>query len=176
MPNSPDGRDIAAVGVATHYVTQTVVVAATTDYTAGDVLSDSASSGTYLKFSDVVPEKGGSGQIKGAICISQSTQIAFRPTLLLYHTIPTSNMNDNAADTAGWTDRAKAVGDISFSSFSTTTGGAKSEVSEGEGGIPKNFKCAHDDNALYGILKTEDTETSEVAGHSYIVVLLIQYN
>ena len=71
MLTDPKGRDISIVGVSRVYVTQTIAIPATTNYAAEDVLSNSASAGTYGTFSNVVSEKGGSGSIKGAICLAQ---------------------------------------------------------------------------------------------------------
>ncbi len=172
------GRTIAVVGLATKYVSTTLTIAGTTNYAAGDVVSNSASAGTYLTFSNVVKQAGGSGKIVGAIALSQSTQITFQPTLFLFHTAPVSSMmNDNVASTAPhWSDRTYYAGEIDFPSFSYTTGGARAEVVEGEGKLPKKFKCAGGDTNLYGIVKTETAETSEVASAGYLFILLIEHD
>ena len=171
------GRTISVVGLPTKYVSTTVVVAATTNYAAGDVLSNSASVGTYLTFSDVVAQEGGSGRIVGALAIAQSTQVVFLPTLLLYKAVPTSNLNDNAANTGpSWTDRAGYIGEINFKAFTPNTGGARTEAVEGEGGIPKRFVCGDALTDIYAIVVAETAETNEKAGESYLVTLLIEFN
>lgn len=171
------GRTIFISGTARKLVSTTVAIAATTNYAAEDVLSNSASVGTYWTFSDVASEVGGSGTIISAVCICQTTNVSHRVTLYLYHTAPTSNLNDNAANTApAWADRAGYLGEINFPALNDRGGATKTQVMPGEGGMPLPFQCAEASAAIYGILITEEAITSEVAGASYIISLLIDHN
>ena len=173
----PKGRTIQVTGVSRVSVSDTIAVPATTDYAAEDVLSDSATVGTYLTFEDVVAEEGGSGTITSAIVICQTTNVTHRPTLYLYKAAPTSNLNDNAANAApAWADREGYIGKILFPALSDKGGATETEVVPGEGEVPKPFTCGNGLRDIYGILITEDAITSEVATHSYFISLLVDQN
>uniref|UniRef100_A0A6M3L1B7 Uncharacterized protein n=1 Tax=viral metagenome TaxID=1070528 RepID=A0A6M3L1B7_9ZZZZ len=175
--NDDKGRTISVIGVPFKYVTQTLTVAATTNYTAKDVISNSASAGTYIEFADVVKDTGGSGRIVGAIVLSNSTQISFSPTLIMSTDAPTNaNLNDNATNTAPHYSDTGHLGEINFYPLEYNTGGSSSELSEGEGRLPKRFICADGSRSLYAIFKTETAETAEVAGGEYTFILCIEHN
>ena len=176
MPNTKDGRSVSVVGTCLRTITQIVDIPATTDYAANDVLSQSASAGSAWTFADVVPENGGSGTIIGAICLLQTTNITPTFTLYLYKATPTSQLNDNAANTAViWADRENYIGKIDFPSVeSLGAAAADGEVDLGSGKLPKPFLCAESDNDLYGILVTREAITGEVANHDVFISLLIR--
>ena len=176
MVTAKDGRSVSVVGTCLREISQVVSIPATTDYAANDVLSDSASAGSAWNFADVVPITGGSGTIEGAICILQTTNITPLFTLYLFRATPTSQLNDNAANTAViWADRANYIGKIDIPTLeSLGAAAADGESVPGSGNLPKKFVCAENDNDLYGILVTRAAITGEVATHSIYIKLLIR--
>jgi len=179
MPNVPstskDGRIVQVFGNSLHKVSTVVSVPATTDYADNDVLSDSASAGTAWTFSDVVQHEGGTGTIVGAIVICETTDLTQGTMLFLFKATPTSNLNDNAANTAVlWADRENYIGRLTFAALSDIGGVSEAQLVSGAGGLPLPFLCAENDNDIYGILATTDAITGEIAGHDYMIILLIK--
>lgn len=171
------GETVQTVGVPYRYITKEVTLAATTNYTKGDVLSNSASAGTYIEFANVVNSVGGSGRIVGAIIQAQNTQVAISPTLYLFTSAPTNaNLNDNIANTAPHYSDSGYIGEINFPVFTYSGGGGKTEAVEGAGNLPKRFQCAEGATSLYGICKTEDDWTNEFAGEKFTFILFIEHN
>ncbi|MCK9597421.1 MAG: hypothetical protein M0R06_00195 [Sphaerochaeta sp.] len=139
-------------------------LAAAENYAAEDVLSESISTGTPFVFRNVVDEAGGSGEIVKAQLFIAITALTPRITLYLSSTLPTCNMNDNAANTGprvnewpGW------QGQIDFLACEDLGGGSTSVVTPGTyGNLALPFKCAGKD--LYGWVVTRDAITDEIAG------------
>lgn len=177
IAESPTGQAIKPVGLSVVRVSTTKVILAAGNYTAQDVLSESATTGTCFKFSNVVPYNGGSGTIIKAIILCQTTNQAHGITMPIFNTTPTGALNDNLANTnPQFTDAAKVEGKLEFSAFSDlgdASAASDAQVTPGVGGCPLPFVCAPDDNSLYGVVVTRDAFTNEVAGHSYTVILEI---
>ena len=174
---SPRGEQIKSTGVSRVRVSQTISIPATTNYTAEDVISDNASTGTYGTFSNVVASPGGSGTIVQAVCVVQTTNQAHRVTLLLFNAVPTSNLNDNAVNTApAWADLAGYIGEINYPALNDRGGASKAEVIPGEGKLPKPFTCAVGSKDIYYIAITEDAFTNEAADDDYNFAILVDQN
>ena len=86
------------LGLTTVSVTKALVAAG--DYAAEDVLSESASAGTPWVFNGIVPANGKTSYIVKAQAILETTALALKLTLFLFKATPTSNLNDNVANTA----------------------------------------------------------------------------
>ena len=153
----------AASGTLT-MVTVTKALEAAAAYTANDVLSetDTGSAGTAWTFAAVAGADGGSGYITKAQVISESEGVVPRLTLFLFSETPTSELDDNAANTApDAADKAFYVGKIDFPAMeSLGTTDSNSICSPGTvGNLPLAFECATDADDLYGILVTRDAFT-----------------
>lgn len=145
--------------------TVTKALAAAGDYAEEDVLSESAGAGTAWTFSDIVKSNGCSGEITKAQAICETTGLTPRLTLYLFTATPTSQLNDNVANTALLhADLANYVGKIDFPAMEDLGGDSESLASPSTyGNLPLAFTCASGANDLYGILVTRDAITGEVA-------------
>lgn len=157
-------------------ISVTVAVAAAGDYAAEDVLSDSASSGTAWTFDTVARGNGGKGYITKAQVLCETTALTPRLTLYLFNATPTSNLNDNVANTApSHTDIASYIGRIDFPAMEDLGGDSEAVASPSTyGNLPLAFECASGDDALYGVLVTRDAITGESAGDEFIIRLTVE--
>lgn len=123
-------------------------------YSAGDAVSNSASSPAVLSFPGVARVNGGSGLIIGARHVKQST-VAAQFRLWLYRVTPTP-VNDDAAQPLLWANRASRIGSIDFS-HSAASGGSDSTSAYGifpgaAGPLP--FAADAAETTLFGLLQT----------------------
>lgn len=138
-------------------------LAATTNYTAEDVLSEHVTAGTPYQFV-VSEEADGSGVIEKATVFTDITALTPRITLYIFNAPPTSNLNDNVANAApSLADHPVFEGQIDFMALEDLGGGSSAVVTPNtSGNLPLPFKCV--DGSLYGVAVLRDAETSEVAG------------
>lgn len=161
------GRDVN-IGQPTAEVLKTVSVTkaleAAAQYTANDVLSesDTGGAGTAWVFADLSRFDGGSGYITKAEAVSESEGVVPQLTLFLFIAVPTSELDDNAANTApDAADLAIYLGKIDFpalESIGTTDSHAVATPST-VGNIPLAVKFAATSKTLWGILVTRTTFT-----------------
>ena len=165
-----EGKELVNVSV-------TKSLAAAGDYAAGDVLSEHATSGTAWTFSGVVKQNGCSGEITKAQAICETTGLTPRLTLYLFMATPTSQVNDNVANTALLhADLAKYIGKIDFPAMEDLGGDSEAIVTPSTyGNLPLTFTCASADDALYGILVTRDAFTNTATNDMTIVLTFEQY-
>jgi hypothetical protein len=129
----------------------------TTAYAAKDAVSDSTSAPTVLTFADLARVNAGSGYIvKARLMTNQSTNTA-RFRLHLYHTTPTA-INDNAAHTLLWANRANHIGYVDFAAAQTEGTGSDAANSQNDT-VRMPFVCASGSRAVYGLLETLDAFT-----------------
>jgi len=164
-----DGRGRKTVSV-------TKALAAALAYSAGDVLSEHATTGTDWDFSAIAKENGGKGKIVKAHVISETTAITPRLVLYLFSAAPTSAVNDNVANTALLhADLANYVGRIDFPAMSENgTGDSEAIATESTyGNVPLDFECAAAADDLIGILVTMDAFT-QTAGDDMTVRVTVE--
>jgi len=126
----------------------------TTTYTAGDVIADSASAATILKFSRCAGEPGQGGFIKSAILIDSSDESTkLNADLFLFNVSPVTYGNDNEAFAPTDAELRDCVGVI------TLDGTVAANLKAGSGnsvinnfGIDMAFTCTINERALYGVL------------------------
>ncbi len=151
-------------------------LAAAGDYSIGDVLSESAGSGTAWTFADVIKIKGGFGYITKAQAICETTGLAPSLTLFLFKATPTCALNDNIANTALLhADIDNYIGKIDFLTMDDLGGDSESLATPSTyGNLPIGFNCATGSTSLYGVLVTRDAITGEVAGMDMIIRLTVE--
>uniref|UniRef100_A0A6M3IQ23 Putative tail protein n=1 Tax=viral metagenome TaxID=1070528 RepID=A0A6M3IQ23_9ZZZZ len=164
-----EGKELINVSI-------TKALAATGNYIIGDVLSENESTGTAWTFSDAVKQNGCSGEITKAQAICETTSLAPRLTLYLFTTVPTSQLNDNAPNTALLhADLASYIGKIDFPPMEDLGGDSETIATPSTyGNLPLAFTCASGANDLYGILVTRDAITGESAGDDITINLTIE--
>jgi hypothetical protein len=133
----------------------------TTAYGAEDVISENASSGTAWTFSNVVHTAGGSGTIVGAIALDDDTGRTQVLSLYLFNATPSSNLNDNGANTGVLAaDAAAYLGRIEFDALTDNGAFSESRAMPGLANeLPVPFVTASGSKDLYGILITEGAFT-----------------
>jgi len=97
-------------------------------------------------------------------------------TLFLFKAIPTSNLNDNVANTALLhADLDNYVGKVDFPALDDLGGDSEAVATPStDGNLPMAFICAAGDDSLYGVLVTRDAITDENAGDDMTVRLTVE--
>ena len=153
-------------------------LAAAGDYAIEDVLSESATDGvgTPFVFRQVTRQRGGAFSIRKVIALLTTTALAPRITLHLFTKTPTSELDDNAANTAVITaDRETYVGRVELPAMSDLGGNSEAIATPDTGSnLALDGVCAGDDDALYGIAVTEDAIAGEAAGMRLMFKLLVR--
>jgi hypothetical protein len=148
-------------------------------YAAEDVLSesDTPDAGTAWTFSAIAKVNGGTGYIEKAQAICETTAITPRLCLYLFNATPTSELDDNAANTALLhADLSKYVGRIDFPALSDFGGDSEAVVVPSSyGSLPLAFECASGADDLYGILVTRDAFTNTATNDMTIKLTVMQY-
>lgn len=159
-------------------VSVTKALAAAANYAADDVLSENVSAGTAWTFSSAVRGNGESGTIVKAVALFETTALTPGLTLFLFSGTPTSEMDDNKANTAVLhADEANYLGRVTFPAMADLGSGDSEAMvtpSLATGNLPLAFECASDDTAIYGIVVTRDSITGEAAGEELIIKLTIE--
>lgn len=152
-------------------VSVTKALAAAGDYTAEDVLSESATAGTVWTF--LVGR--GSGYLTKAQAICETTALTPRLALFLFKATPTSNLNDNVANTALLhADLANYIGRIDFPALSDIGGDSEAVATPSTtGNLPLAY-VADKDGKIYGVLATRDAITGETAGDDMTIILTVE--
>ena len=144
-------------------VSVTKALAAAENYQADDVLSESVGAGTSWVFSGIVNADGGSGRIIAAQVICETIGCVAQFSLYLFTAVPTSNLNDNVANTAPiHADLANYVGRIDFPAMDSQGGDSDAIAVSGSDGLPLPFECAEAANDLWGILVMQGAFNNEV--------------
>ena len=159
-------------------VEATKVLAAAGDYAAEDVLSESATDGlgTPFVFRHVARKDGGSFRITKTIALLKTTDLVPRIKLFLFTSRPTSELDDNSANTAVLTaDRSRYVGRVELPAMSDLGGNSEAIATLDTGSnLPLEGKCATGSDDLYGIAVTEDAITGEAAGMALMLKLFVR--
>jgi len=161
-------------------VSVTKALEAAVAYTAGDVLceTDTASAGTAWTFAAIARANGAKGYITKAQVISETTAITPRLTLFLFHTAPTCELDDNAANTALLhADEANYIGKIDFPAMEDIGTGDSEAVATPStvGNLPLEFECAAAADDLIGVLVTRDAFTQTATDDMIVKLTVEQY-
>ena len=159
-----------------HTVSVTKALVAAGDYAAEDVLSESATAGTVWTFSAIARSNGMGGYITKLHAICKTTGLTPRLTLFLFKAAPTSNLNDNVANTALLhADLANYIGKVDLPSMEDLGGDSEAVATPSTvGNLPLAFTCAAGADDLFGILVTRDAITGEVAGDDMVIRLSVE--
>ena len=138
-------------------------LAAAADYAAEDVLSESATDGAGTAFKFNIGK--GLVRLTKAIAFCSVTALTPRVTLYLSNSPPTSEKDDNAANTApSHADWQIFEGQLDFLGMEDLGGGSSSVITVGTyGNLPLDV-VAGVDGYIYGIAVTRDAITGEAAG------------
>jgi hypothetical protein len=161
-------------------VSRTKALEAVSSYSIEDVLSetDTNGAGTAWTFSNIARTNGASGFIVDARVISENTGITPKLTLFLFNALPTSELDDNAANTALLhADLANYIGRIDFAAMTDFGGDAEARaVTESTYGVMRvPFTCAAGNDDIYGILITQDAFTQTTTNDMTVILFVEQY-
>ena len=169
---------MSAVGRSTISVSVTKALTAAGNYSGEDVLSESATDtvGTAWTFANVVVNNGGRGYIVKAQALCETTALIHSITLYLFNATPTSELDDNAANTAViHADVAKYLGRIDFPALSELGGDSEAVATPSTyGNLPMEIQCAATSTTIYGIAVTRDAITGETAGDDLTFKLTVE--
>lgn len=167
VPGTPDGRLLVSSQI--REIEDSKLLAATTNYVAEDVLSESATNGvgTAWVFSDM----GESGAIRKAMVEIQTTALTPQITLYLFSAKPTSELDDNAANAApSIADWPFYQGRIDFPALEDLGGVSASVATESTyGNLPLLYSGCK--GRLYGIAVTRTAITGETANDKMSIKL-----
>ena len=148
-------------------------------YSIEDVLSetDTDGAGTSWLFAAIAKVNGGTGYIVKAQAICETTAVTPRLTLYLFNTTPTSELDDNAANTAlHHADLANYVGKIDFPAMEDLGGDSEVVATPSTyGNLPLAFQCATAADDLIGILVTRDAFTNTATNDMTVVLTVENY-
>lgn len=161
-------------------VSVTKALFASVAYSANDVLceSETNTTGTAWTFSAIASKNGGTGYIVKAEAISESENVIPRLTLFLFTATPTSELDDNAANTApDAADLANYIGRVDFPAMESlgTTDSNTVATPSTYGNLPLAFECAATADDLFGILVTRDAFTQTATDDMTIRLTAEQY-
>ena len=147
----------------------------TTAYSANDVVSEHATTGTVWTFSNLARQHSTSGYIvKARIITDEVTGQTQRLRLYLFNAAPTGELDDNVASTTPqYADEAQTVGIIDFDALDNTISGADSSMSQRDD-LRLSVKAANTDRDIYGILVTLDAFTP-VSGQQFTITLEMEH-
>lgn len=145
----------------------------TTAYAANDAVANSTSAPTILTFTNCARKIGLGGLItKATLATDQAACVAaFR--LHLFTTV-VSAINDNAAWTQLWANRASYVGYIDFPPLSTE-GGSNTAAFAQMTSAPLTFNADTSDMSLYGMLETRTVFTPANAQNFFVSISVERY-
>lgn len=157
-------------------VSVTKACAAAGDYAAEDVISESATEGTAWTFAAIFRANNTGGYITKALVSCETTGLTHQVSLYLFNAAPTSNLDDNVANTAVLNaDIGKYVGVINFPALSDKGGNSEAIVTSSSAGVlPLWVDAATAADDLLGILITEDAITGETATDDYTIKLTLE--
>ncbi len=137
-------------------------IAAALGHTAGDVVSESGTTGSAWTFENIARKNGGSGAITKAFIACETTNITPQMVLYLFTERPTSELNDNLANTAILkADIPASEGWVEFDAMEDLGTGVSVAMASPNtnGNLPLEFECAPQSRSLYGVLVTRDNVT-----------------
>jgi hypothetical protein len=170
--------DVGRINVSSPHkvIRVTKALAAAGNYSAEDVLSESASVGTAWKFRNALDPYKDKGVIVKAIALCSTTGLVPRLRVYLFSATPTSMLNDNEGNTTLITaDLPNYLGWIDFPGL-TDLGGYSETIAtpNTSGNLPFSFVLAGKPKDLYGLVVTRDAETNEAAGMTLTIELEIE--
>lgn len=152
-------------------------LAAAGDYAVEDVFSESATDGlgTAWRFDNVARTPGGIFSVTQAGVLCSTTGLTPIIVLYLFTRTPTSELDDNAANTAVVAaDVPFYVGHIEFPAMSDLGGHSEALAMLDTGSnLPLEGKCASKSTSLYGIAVTKDAIAGEAAGMTLSFALFV---
>lgn len=144
----------------------------TTAYTAGDVVSNSASATTLLSFPNFARVNAGSGYIVGARLVTDKKSITPRFRVHLYNAGNPTVAADNAAFDSRYADAAKRIGWFDLPAMTTgtdTTNSTESASQDMTLRIP--FIAAAGTRDIYAVLEILDAFTPS-SGQKFLLTLI----
>lgn len=168
VSDTTGARNLGNVGATGDIITGTCnganTCAAAGNYTAGDVISNSATSGQgkVWTFANCARLPGGTGWITGAMNKFSAQSMVARTRWWVFHTLPTaSELDDNDAFSLDADDEDKLAVPYPLEFTALADHG---EVVCGFNYDKVEFKCAAGDRNLYVVQQFVDAETNEAAG------------
>lgn len=140
-------------------ITASKTIAAAGNYTAGDIVSDSATAGTAWEFTHIRLYEGRNGIITGGVITCDEDSVTARYRLWLFTMTPsTSQLDDNVAKATTAADLKNCIGYVDFEAMTDQGTG-----SFAKGTAYLDFILAEGSLSLYGLLEDLSGEANETA-------------
>lgn len=157
-------------------ISVTKALAAAAQYSANDILSESASAGTSWVFSAIARGNFTTGYITKAVAISESEGVTPRLVAYVFKAVPTSVLNDNVANTGpDAADKANYLGAIDFPALESlgTTDSTATATPNTASGLPLAFDCTAASDDLWLLVVTRDVFT-QTTGDDLTIHLTVE--
>jgi hypothetical protein len=170
-------------------VTVTKTIAAAGDYTAGDVVSESASNGvgTAWRFGGIENRAGEGSHITRAFIVGSEDSLTAVYKLWLFSANPsTSELDDNAAKNFSAADMANLIGIITFKAMADQGATSYAEVDPDNTDMPFHVIPVMTDyigviggsnltgSSIWGVLEDTSGETAETASMTLSITLVME--
>ncbi len=141
----------------------------TTAYTAGDVVSDSATSFTPILAFPIARSAGGAGYIVKAVLATNLKTYLSQMRLYLYRSAAVVVSGDNVAEVRSYNNAMYELGYLDFPTLQTGAGAGSTEANATWTGNLE-FRCAEGDDTVYGVL-IDNTGSTPAAFQKFLVRL-----
>jgi len=167
----------AVTGVSSRISAAFTRPANTTAYTAGDVVSNDATTTTLLEIPAIGRRPGATGYITGVILITDLKSITPSIKLKFFNASTATVAADNAASKELYADASKvAAGAITMPAMTTPADTTNSTLSKSEDmTLRVPFKCAADSQSLFVLLEAVDAFTP-ASGQGFTLVLFVDHD
>lgn len=148
----------------------------TTAYTAGDVVSDNASTTTPITLADVVEADGGSGNIVAARLSTNVVSLTPRIRVHLFNAATATVSADNAARRETYANASLRLGYFDFAAMISGADTGNSDMSYAQNmALAVPIKAASTSTTIYAVLETLDGFTP-ASGQSFTLTLTVAAN
>lgn len=148
----------------------------TTAYTAGDVVSNNATTTTPIAFSDIFPKDAGTGYLVGARLSTDKKSITPRIRLHLFNASTATVAADNAAFKEVYADAGKRLGYVDLPAMTTATDSTNSDMSRAfDLTLRVPIVAAAGDRDLHVVLEALDAFTP-ASGQQFSLTLYVDAN
>ena len=148
----------------------------TTDYTAGDVVSNNATTTVLMEFANLFREYNTSGYLVGARLMTDKKSITPRIRVHLFNASDATVAADNAAHKELYADGAKRLGYFDLPAMTTATNSTDSDMSRAiDLSIRVPVACSTSSRSLFCLLEALDGFTP-ASGQKFTLKLALDQN
>ena len=148
----------------------------TTAYTAGDVVSNDATTTTPMAFANLARVNAGSGYIVAARLVTDKKSITPKIRVHLFNAADPTLSGDNVAHQEKYADIGKRIASFDLAAMTTATDTSNSDTSRAsDDTLRVPFACAAASRTVYAVLEALDAFTP-ASGQKFTLTLIADNN